>query len=333
MTPLPQKYFLTTALSHSCGTLLNGTLLNGTLRISRSAGPLSWDVQNLSWHFNPYFRSSLLSQSSTRISNPSFPWPAASTSIFVSPALLSNLATEMEQARLMKEAGNHAYRAGDFATATDKYTRGLSILESLTLPALRSQEGQKLRFDLMSNRLESTLKAGTDTMQLVYDFGKSNSGSDMLLSDDDMVAKAVEAFLRCARICHHHANLLEQREIVLAATFLDPNSQHVRKAAEVYNNDHFQSLIDEGCLTLYTPEQAAAQTLMKDCSICLDDDASVNVLRLGCGHVYHEPCIRAWFKRGVNTCPFCRVRVSVRDNIAEIQQMAQYARLTALGVA
>jgi len=44
---------------------------------------------------------------------------------------------------------------------------------------------------------------------------------------------------------------------------------------------------------------------MEICSICLDDNADVE---LPCRHLYHFECIKEWFSQGRSriTCPYCR---------------------------
>lgn len=46
------------------------------------------------------------------------------------------------------------------------------------------------------------------------------------------------------------------------------------------------------------------------CSICLDDILDTDtVMQVKCDHRFHEHCIKTWFRKGRNTCPFCRMRL------------------------
>lgn len=45
------------------------------------------------------------------------------------------------------------------------------------------------------------------------------------------------------------------------------------------------------------------------CPICLEDFAPARVMRIkGCGHVFHEGCVRSWLA-SVASCPLCRKEV------------------------
>ncbi len=54
------------------------------------------------------------------------------------------------------------------------------------------------------------------------------------------------------------------------------------------------------------------------CAICLDEidlsETEKNV-KLACKHIFHEVCIKDWFKEK-HTCPLCRIRVEVIGNEA-----------------
>lgn len=54
------------------------------------------------------------------------------------------------------------------------------------------------------------------------------------------------------------------------------------------------------------------------CTICLDDfDNNEKLLKLKCNHIYHEKCIKTWFKNKSN-CPNCNSSFSSEDNISPI---------------
>ena len=48
-----------------------------------------------------------------------------------------------------------------------------------------------------------------------------------------------------------------------------------------------------------------------DCAICQEPVAD-GALRLPCGHLYHEPCMRAWM-HSHSSCPTCRFELDVCD--------------------
>ena len=51
-----------------------------------------------------------------------------------------------------------------------------------------------------------------------------------------------------------------------------------------------------------------------ECSICMSDDdnnLSSNKGKLSCGHTFHEHCIKQWFLKSKNTCPYCRCVIDV----------------------
>lgn len=43
-----------------------------------------------------------------------------------------------------------------------------------------------------------------------------------------------------------------------------------------------------------------------ECPICLTAITKRARAEMGCGHVFHSKCIRAWFRRRPLTCPMCR---------------------------
>ena len=55
---------------------------------------------------------------------------------------------------------------------------------------------------------------------------------------------------------------------------------------------------------------------MSICSICMDviDEKDLtNIIKINCGHVFHDQCLQDWIDRGENeyhsgvaTCPLCR---------------------------
>ena len=57
---------------------------------------------------------------------------------------------------------------------------------------------------------------------------------------------------------------------------------------------------------------------LDDCSICYDklDGLSAQVIT-PCGHYFHETCIRRWIveqgRQGQNTCPYCRIPLTIAD--------------------
>ena len=57
------------------------------------------------------------------------------------------------------------------------------------------------------------------------------------------------------------------------------------------------------------PPTSSAEEATEDCSICLDSlVAGDESLRIGCGHVFHHPCLLAWLAR-TNRCPTCRFEI------------------------
>ncbi|KAA0035774.1 E3 ubiquitin-protein ligase RNF181-like protein [Cucumis melo var. makuwa] len=52
-----------------------------------------------------------------------------------------------------------------------------------------------------------------------------------------------------------------------------------------------------------------------DCSICLDELSCEKreVIRIPCGHVYHESCIFKWLKNH-NSCPLCRKPLPLKED-------------------
>lgn len=56
----------------------------------------------------------------------------------------------------------------------------------------------------------------------------------------------------------------------------------------------------------FTPKEK----LKDDCPICLEEmNATEEVMKLSCGHIYHSKCISKWLTEQSNTCPTCRKTV------------------------
>ncbi|KAF4703649.1 hypothetical protein FOZ63_026885 [Perkinsus olseni] len=63
-------------------------------------------------------------------------------------------------------------------------------------------------------------------------------------------------------------------------------------------------------------EDPAKSTAFQSCTICLSPyDLSEMVMELGCGHFYHDDCIRKWFNEAPNhQCPYCRTSCGAPPN-------------------
>ena len=64
--------------------------------------------------------------------------------------------------------------------------------------------------------------------------------------------------------------------------------------------------------TLVTPEDLTNDET-KDCVICLEEFTSgEEVVKLTCGHLFHEECILGWLKINC-TCPMCRLELGFKN--------------------
>ena len=65
------------------------------------------------------------------------------------------------------------------------------------------------------------------------------------------------------------------------------------------------------------PDEMSRQRFVTTCSICQDDFVEQDLLiRLPCGHILHEDCIKQWF--GIhNTCPECRQSLPTEESLLE----------------
>eukprot|EP00929_Paragymnodinium_shiwhaense_P074815 TRINITY_DN38283_c0_g2_i1.p1 TRINITY_DN38283_c0_g2~~TRINITY_DN38283_c0_g2_i1.p1 ORF type:complete len:354 (+),score=99.66 TRINITY_DN38283_c0_g2_i1:182-1243(+) len=62
-----------------------------------------------------------------------------------------------------------------------------------------------------------------------------------------------------------------------------------------------------------------------ECSICLDElVVGQPALRIPCGHLYHEDCVRDWLKKS-NECPVCRYELPTDDPEAEKERQKRSA--------
>lgn len=54
-----------------------------------------------------------------------------------------------------------------------------------------------------------------------------------------------------------------------------------------------------------------------ECSVCLDDlSIGTTALRIPCGHLFHEDCVKEWLKKS-NECPVCRWELPTDDQSYE----------------
>ena len=51
------------------------------------------------------------------------------------------------------------------------------------------------------------------------------------------------------------------------------------------------------------------------CCICLDDLSKNDTFQLDCSHVIHTACLLEWFRRGNNTCPYCKDTGNLQNTI------------------
>lgn len=62
-----------------------------------------------------------------------------------------------------------------------------------------------------------------------------------------------------------------------------------------------------------------------ECTICLDDlVVGQPALRIPCGHLYHEECVKDWLKKS-NECPVCRYELPTDDKEYEIERRKRMA--------
>lgn len=61
----------------------------------------------------------------------------------------------------------------------------------------------------------------------------------------------------------------------------------------------------------------------KECLICLEEQKMGTVaVKLGCGHIYHEECLKLWLKKSC-TCPVCRYELETDDAQYEMSRRAR----------
>ncbi|KAL4481538.1 hypothetical protein ABPG74_007627 [Tetrahymena malaccensis] len=59
------------------------------------------------------------------------------------------------------------------------------------------------------------------------------------------------------------------------------------------------------------------------CSICQEDIQSGKIVSFECNHIFHSQCIRSWLKTKKNTCPNCRVSISVSFRQSNVETSVQ----------
>ena len=59
--------------------------------------------------------------------------------------------------------------------------------------------------------------------------------------------------------------------------------------------------------TFFNGERVEIEEETSTCSICLEDlVVGEEVAKVGCGHVFHTPCLATWLKQR-DSCPLCRM--------------------------
>lgn len=77
----------------------------------------------------------------------------------------------------------------------------------------------------------------------------------------------------------------------------------------------------------YTKLQFKENESYDSCTICLNDFIiDENILKLSCNHIYHEECIKLWFKKKSN-CPNCLNSFSSDEDISPISNINNYSIL------
>ncbi|EAS04016.2 zinc finger, C3HC4 type (RING finger) protein (macronuclear) [Tetrahymena thermophila SB210] len=59
------------------------------------------------------------------------------------------------------------------------------------------------------------------------------------------------------------------------------------------------------------------------CSICQEDIQSGKIVSFECNHIFHSQCIRQWLKTKKNTCPNCRVSISISLRQSNVETFVQ----------
>lgn len=90
---------------------------------------------------------------------------------------------------------------------------------------------------------------------------------------------------------------------------------HGQPGDYAFNESAFQQIISSlmqqpgVSMVGLTAEQAANLPVVTanegSCAICQDTFTGEEVVKLNCGHEFHEPCIMPWIKK-VASCPVCR---------------------------
>lgn len=65
----------------------------------------------------------------------------------------------------------------------------------------------------------------------------------------------------------------------------------------------------------------------RECTICLDRlEVGQHCVKLPCGHIFHQDCLRSWFLHRHVECPFCRCDVRDPQVVAAIEASRQASR-------
>ena len=66
-------------------------------------------------------------------------------------------------------------------------------------------------------------------------------------------------------------------------------------------------------------ESISYVSVHSECIICMTND-SHNVSKLGCGHIFHESCLKTWIlQKTPPTCPVCRRTIIIPDSVDEYE--------------
>jgi hypothetical protein len=78
-------------------------------------------------------------------------------------------------------------------------------------------------------------------------------------------------------------------------------------------------IVNMNNITIQTTPQLVDNVKEECCSICLElfddqsDDPDMSIVKVKCGHNYHNKCIHKWSNRGHSTCPVCREIIATNN--------------------
>lgn len=131
----------------------------------------------------------------------------------------------------------------------------------------------------------------------------------------------------CCKRNDSTASIVAQPQVEAPNNQEEPTEERFKQGLNAASKRKYDQILSKCVYTRYESEVNVYS--QKDCTICLDEFViHVEVRILGCGHIFHNDCIKAWIKSKINGNPKCPSCICDLVNIKPLSLKNLKARTT-----